>query len=293
MQKNLKKYGFTLIEIMIAMTVLVVLTGIIITMVVQSGAKSQADLLKVKIFSGTVKSKLAQNITGDWIFSENTGNSLYDTSDYGNTATKTGGTWATGADCVTDSCLLFNGSSDYIDFNYAPAIGTGEFTIGCWFKSDVTADWQFLLNKQYTTGGRFDLYLSAAGTQLYYFVQGAGGTITNNITVENNKWYYIVLTREGGKIKLYLDGILASDVSDTAGDIALNGNYFFGRQANAAQRWFKGYLDDVSMYDDGMTISQLKENYLVGLDKLLTKGGVTEQEYNQRVAALEKQTASK
>lgn len=294
MNRQIKSTGFTLVEIMVSVLILAILSGVIVVLTTNSGAKNQADILKVKIFAGTVKNKLAANMVGDWSFSEGTGTIAYDGSEYKNNVSINGATWATGSSCVSDNCLSFNGgTNNYIDLIYAPTIGTGEFTTGCWFKASTTSDWQFLLNKYTSPTSRFDLYLNASGNQVYYNVTGSGGASSNLTPATVGSWHYVALTRDNGRIKFYVDSVLVSDAADAVGNIALGGNFFFGRQVGAAQRWFKGYADDISIYNDGISISQVQEKYLAGLDNLLATKQISQEEYNQRIAVLQTQTAQK
>jgi hypothetical protein len=50
--------------------------------------------------------------------------------------------------------------------------------------------------------------------------------------------------------------------------------------------YFDGAIDDVRIYNYNLTSSQIKQNYIAGLDFLLSKGLVSEGEYDQRLNEL-------
>ncbi len=160
----------------------------------------------------------------------------------------------------------FNGSDSYIDLNYNPAIGMGSFSISLWFNSQdntgVLGNLQFLLNKYHASGSRFDIYLTADGTGLCYYVQGDNGYFGGcPAVVARGAWNYAVLVRDAlsGKVSLYLNGSLVSSQSDTSGNIPVTGGFVYGNQDN--QRWAKGFGDDLRIYNRALSAAEIAAIY--------------------------------
>jgi len=49
---------------------------------------------------------------------------------------------------------------------------------------------------------------------------------------------------------------------------------------------FNGMMDDLLFFDSAISSSQIKQNYIAGLDSLLSKGSISKEDYNQRINEL-------
>jgi hypothetical protein len=47
-----------------------------------------------------------------------------------------------------------------------------------------------------------------------------------------------------------------------------------------------GLMDEIRIFNAAMPTSQIKEQYYVGLNKLLANGGITQEEYQNRIGEL-------
>jgi hypothetical protein len=100
-------------------------------------------------------------------------------------------------------------------------------------------------------------------------------------------WHHIVGTYDGNTIKIFLDG--RSNQLTNVGKINLStsnlqiGHGYFG---GGVSYLFDGLIDDVKIYNAALSTSQIKQNYIAGLNSLLSKGNISKQEYNDRVLEL-------
>ena len=114
---------------------------------------------------------------------------------------------ATGADLVAYSGFS---NSNYLQQPYNPDLdfGTGDFCFMGWidFSASIT---QFIFDKQDGTGsatGRFNLGVSASGTQIFNRIEG---TIVNvSHSFPSGVWTHFVATRRGNTIYYYVNGSL-------------------------------------------------------------------------------------
>ena len=127
--------------------------------------------------------------------------------------------------------IYFDGTGDYLTApsNSAFAFGTGDFTIECWvyFRDFITNDGVFQLGSSYFPGGGglAVAAFGAQGWQLYYGgISAAAGT-----TPSINTWYHLALVRSGTSLKLYVNGVLNTSVTDNTnytGTFLAIGGYF-------------------------------------------------------------------
>jgi len=140
----------------------------------------------------------------------------------------------------------------------------------------------------------------------YYLFYGGGGSAienalyslvyyTNTSSVDTNyvypskiislgAWHHLALTlKSNGKAIFYVDGSMADTRTAT--------NFSHWGRANAASsntslaigNSLKSSIDAVRIYSSEMTLSQIKQQYLAGLERLLANNKITEEEYAQRI----------
>ena len=156
----------------------------------------------------------------------------------------------------------FDGTNDWLVADLGTNIGTSDFTIEGWVKSDVNAHHGILQISGDTAGyvgtGYGNtlavLFQSGYGWQIY----GRGGATNSGgptaITV--NQWYHFAYVKTGGNAKLYIDGVEVITAADTT-------NYAvryisIGRVYNGNFDW-TGHIRDVrvvvgtAVYTSGFT----------------------------------------
>ena len=96
--------------------------------------------------------------------------------------------------------------------------GTGDFSVGCWFRTTNTnplagADQNTILGKHYTS---FELFNYGG------YIGGYCGGATNSVgaigttPVSNNTWYHLVLQRSGTELQLWINGTKLSTSTNSA-----------------------------------------------------------------------------
>jgi hypothetical protein len=308
MKLNFKNnQAFSLIELMIGALIVSLLSGLLVIVITNSEAKNKIDLNTVKTFDLTIKNKLADNLIGDWSFDEGTGTILYDSSDYKSDATISGAAWTTGANCVSKSCLEFSDASQYASINtvannnilkyshsklsaFAWVYLTGALPAGggTIISNTDTHGWAFrILNS-----GLINADLRLSGTS---FNAGFG-----TYTVPLNTWTFVGFSYSGSDVTGFANGnIVGSGVA--SGTILNTSNVntctFIGNEPSGctvqANFNFPGRINEVTVYSNSFNLSEVRTYYLTGLQKLLAKGEITQKDYNQRIAELQKQVAAK
>lgn len=142
--------------------------------------------------------------------------------------------------------MIFDGTDDYIDLGAAPFTGTSDFSIETVYTLD-TLDTHTIVGNYPASSlqfmGRYGLYISGS----CYFPSSLGpGT------------YYAAATRESGICKLYLNGVLVTQVSNN-NSIGSN-SFIMGKNTSNGER-LTGKVPVLKLYNRALTSSEIEQNY--------------------------------
>ncbi len=96
------------------------------------------------------------------------------------------------------------------------------------------------------------------------------------------RWTYIVTVWDGASISHYIDGEF--NWKDTKTSYGTSQN--FSLIAGSSSRMMRGRLDEFVIYNKNLSLSEIKQNYVAGLDSLLAQGGISKNDYSQRIKQL-------
>lgn len=212
-----------------------------------------------------------------WKFDECEGTTANDSSGNGNTGTVTidgsgtqtsAGTcstassaWGNGASGKKNYSLNFDGTDDYVSLATDFTIGTGDFSLSAWYKTVVgggggiagTFDGSlngYILQKN---AGKFRVYVNGSA------IQGAKD-ITDGL------WHHGILVRRNGVVYLYTDGKLEGQISQS-GNVNTSSNFYIGKYVASSgiiNYLVSGQIDEVKLFNYGLTSSQVKTLYTDG-----------------------------
>ncbi len=180
--------------------------------------------------------------------------------------------WKTGA--RDEQVPYFDGVDDYIEFGPI-AINSSDFTISAWV--------QALNNSEAIVYGGVEepgsIYLSFAADRAAVNGRGSGGQnfslgSTPGSFGYDGKWYNVVMTLSGENIKLYLNGVLEGESTWSGFVLRPEKDFFLGRALNRP-RFFKGYLDEVSLERRALSDEEISCRYHSGLYRYSTDGAST------------------
>lgn len=283
--------GFTLIELLTAVVIITILASFMV--VNYQDSQRQAQQAKIKTTWSIAEGKYIEKMLGKWTLDEGTGTSARDSSDFRNTATISGATWKGENDCVSGTCLSFDGSDDFIN-SAAPKIAN-QTTISAWVKVSTMQDWMRILVWNDGTKNREIGFCSNTQKITVHSYTGAASTTQRSTSVfPLNEWKYVVFIDNGGTQSIYVDGALTSlESADSFSNPTTQGFYIGRWPDGGTTEFFNGLIDEVSIHDAVLTFSEIKKNYVAGLDKLLEKNLITKQDYSNRMVALQKNSLAK
>ena len=172
-----------------------------------------------------------------------------------------------------NSAYYFDGIDDYIKIADNGAFSTPHFSIGIWFQSQSTALQNLVGKRDYLTAA------GSGGAQYQFFINyppfpGIGSNIVSNTAsclnvsfssyistgnvICSNRWYFAVVTFDGNRHKIYIDGVLVRDVATPFnGMLPCNSELRFGNWWSLDLITFKGTLDDICWYNRAITQTEV------------------------------------
>jgi len=282
--------SFTLIEILVVIVIIGILSGFII--VSMAGVSSKATIAKGQAFANSLRNAIILNLVSEWKLDDASGTTAADYWDSNNgtwtgpAGSYTSPSWRTSSECVSNGCLAFDGTDDWINIGQPASLNfTNAFTVSLWFKGSAFNNG--LIGRHSWPAGLLRGFMidvtSANALRLGIGDGTSGQQLQSSISPGLNKWHLATATFGSGTARIYLDGALGN--SNTAYFANDNTNLGLGVWSSASG-YFTGLIDDVKIYNAAMPTSQIQENYYSGLNKLLVRDGFGVAEYNQRLGEL-------
>ena len=140
--------------------------------------------------------------------------------------------------------VYFDGSGDYL---VTPSstnlqLGTGDFTVECWFYCTSASSYHQLFSYRPNNGasaGKGSLALNPSNGYIWYETSGIINTSSDWLT---NTWYHLALVRSGSTLKIYQNGV---EVGSASHSTNLDGTTLSIAGNNDGSEGFNGYISDL------------------------------------------------
>jgi hypothetical protein len=236
---------------------------------------------------GVIKSTMPSPIS-HWKFDEGQGVVAYD-SVGDNDGNIFGATWTTGQ---INGALSFDGVNDYVGLpNNNPIwLPQNDFTASAWVyfdKDPVSGSHDYILDLGFTwwdthekcTG--YALFRSEGNSKAVFqmVTTNIKETLHSNDILVKNRWYHVVMVRQGATQAIYLDGSLNASQSCSADPVKFSGSCTdykvnIGRYSetcwSGGHYYFDGMIDDVRIYNQALSAEEILQIYQEGLSKKAT-----------------------
>lgn len=292
---NLKiKKGFTLIELLVVIAIIGILSGMVV--INMSGATDSARIAKNQNFASSAKHFMATALAGEWTFD---GQNANDSSGNNNNGILYAGAVYSTSSVYNDASrysLSLDGTSGYAELSNADNLQfPGQFTYLAWIKPSLLDGYRAIITHRKSAGGAV-AGLWIANGNLYTDVWNndrssmPSGTVTANLSA--GKWYLAGLTKDGsGAVKVWLDG-KSYPIGTSVGPLT---NFDLPLRVGQHQnnQFFSGLIDEVQVYTQALSASEIQEKYLAGLNVLLANSQITQEEYRQKLSEINLEHAVK
>lgn len=160
------------------------------------------------------------------------------------------------ADTIPGKALLLDGTNDYASLP-ALNLNSNTVTMTAWIKPNGTQnDWAGLL---FCRGGNTTAGISLRNTnELRYHWNDGGYGWSSGLTVADNEWTHVALVVSPSSVKIYKNGIAATHTTSPPIE-DFGANLQIGRDPNSGSRYFKGWIDEVCVYNATLTQEQIRE----------------------------------
>jgi prepilin-type N-terminal cleavage/methylation domain-containing protein len=292
-----KQFAFTLIELLVVITIIGILSGLIV--VTMSGATQKATIAKAQVFSNSLRSSLMVNLISDWNFDgSGVSNGSSATAEYltdmwgqqNGTVTVAPPTVLSGDGCISGSCLSFDGSQ-YVSIPYNSIFNSSSaMTAMVWVKTVTNGvDKSIFSQANLSTNSSWIISTNGGAFRIYLYSDGASNRSYTARSISDGNWHLVGFTWNAGTVTLYIDG---QSVSSTSAGATLTNSLFsstynlcFGCYSNTGtpSALFIGQIDEARLYNAAIPISQIKEQYYAGLNRLFANGGIFKEEYLSKI----------
>mgnify|MGYP000314329251 CR=1 FL=1 len=173
--------------------------------------------------------------------------------------------------------LSFDGTNDYI--NILPSAATffynrSSFTVGGWtYMTSLPVSYFGVILSKWNTGGGNDneFILNTDDGNKFLFAVDFDDSLTpntqtndlviSNTTIVANTWYYVVGTFENGTIKLYVNGVLESSVTNILTTVKTNTNSSLDIGRFGTSFYSTGRRAVIHMYNRALTSTEILSNF--------------------------------
>ncbi len=200
-----------------------------------------------------------------WKFDEKDGRTAADSSGNGHNAIVQGNPSWRPSDGKVGGAIALGGNGDFLDVEAESAFDfTGGVTVAAWIKvNDFDKPWQALISKGDGTwrlqrNSKTDT-LEFACTGLKVPTDNQYGSLFGNREISRGEWHHVAGAFDGKQMSLYVDGTL--DASQEAwGSINVNDvPVHIGANAEQQDRFWNGLIDDVRIYNYGLSEAQIQK----------------------------------
>ncbi|MDD5597389.1 MAG: hypothetical protein PHV82_05560, partial [Victivallaceae bacterium] len=210
---------------------------------------------------------------GKWLFEEGTGNTVNDSSAYGNDGTlynmNTATCWGAG---ISGTALEFDGTDDYVRCQDINSLNIpGDVTIEMSINPSQWASWENIVNNNlfriFHRGYNGDkrIYFLYRINEADYPGDSSWGNwagVKSNTALEEGKWYHIAAVKSGNTMAIYINGQKERELNCLEGYSVDNSQAtYLDIGKNVYSGSFCGKIDNLQIMSRSMDADEIRQHY--------------------------------
>ena len=207
---------------------------------------------------------LGRGLVAHWAFDESNGTTADNAA---SVSTGLDGALAGDAAFTLDgkfgNAVTLDGSGDYVDVAQEMFLdGAEAYTVAAWFNADSGGPARQMIFESSQTWA-VSVELSQNNLRIKYSVEIDGTSVIQETDVDpiEGQWYHVALAyQEDGYTKIFVNGQELGGFQGTpAGSLKATDGFHVGTYRNANDRWFKGRIDDVGVWNRPLSAAEVAE----------------------------------
>lgn len=163
----------------------------------------------------------------------------------------------------SNKAYYFDGENDYIDLNNDNLpFGTSSYAFVAWIKPDKKSSYHAILSLGRADSKRMNALMYKDDKNMFHWWYGANNDLETSVGDLSDKWHMLVSQWDGSTRSLWLDGVLQHQ--DSASGLDIDNKSARIGAATSNQYYFKGAIDDVSIYSQTLSSEQILKLYNTG-----------------------------
>ncbi len=166
--------------------------------------------------------------------------------------------------CKVGSCLVFNGTNNYIEIDQGNNLLSENMTAAMWiYPTSWTHQTQTaLLTSRASVYDGLLFFIYNQGNLHFDWGNGSDQFRWNTgYQPPLNTWTHIAIKRDSNGRYLYVNGTLRSSTSIAGGPTTANTIFRLGADTTANQYYYQGSMDDVRIYNRALSASEISQLY--------------------------------
>lgn len=162
--------------------------------------------------------------------------------------------------------LDFNGIDDCVDCGDDDSLNiTDQMTVEFWIYPRENTENRHLVSRgEWAAGGYWVQHCDPSNVGgLYFYLDGVyQAFIVPAGSSELNTWHHFLLTYDGSSVKSYKNGEFLKEAPASGKITSKDGHFMIARYMAVDLHHFDGIMDEVRIYDRGLTAGEAKQNFL-------------------------------
>jgi len=277
----MKKYliksekSFTLIELLLVISIIGLIASILLVSLKKS--RDTARITNIYRAQSTIHNGLGAFILAEWRFDEGSGTTVKDLSGNNNNGSFHNSVgWTDDTPLHKGYGLLFDALNECVEIDLnngnLGAHRYNDFTITAWYKSsaNITDDDQYIFHHYCGISADTIIFGIADDTghldQVRFHYRTSSGAfqlVYGTSDVVDQKWHLLIASRGNGRVKIFVDAELETDVAITNNDFIQPGTHMLSIGCEpddlSDNDQLFGVLDEVLVYGEDLSLSQIKK----------------------------------